>query len=172
MKLKIFTKTRFLATVCCLITIALTNSAFANGKPHHKHHKRIYGLTTISSNYSAAETLERLQSAILDRGLAVIAVIDHAANAANVGLELRPTTLILWGSATIGTQIMQSEQTVGIDVPLKFLVWENKKGDVHISYNTADFIQHRHRVRDNDDVFDTISGALESISTGAAGLDE
>lgn len=172
MKLNNFTIKRFLTTVCCLFIITLNSVASASGQHHHKHRAHIYGLKTIESSFSAAETSLRLQSAIQSRGLTVMAVIDHAANAASVGMELRPTTLILWGNAAVGTQIMQSAQTVGIDAPLKFLVWETADGKVVISYNTAGFMKHRHRVQDKDEFFDIIAGALAGISAGAAGAVE
>lgn len=172
MKLNILTTRRFVTTVGCLFVIALSSVASASGQHHHKHRNSIYGLKTIESSFSAGETSQRLQAAILSRGLTVMAVIDHAANAANVGMELRPTTLILWGNAAVGTQIMQSAQTVGIDAPLKFLVWETEDGDVLISYNTAGFMKHRHRVHNKDEFFDLIAGALAGISAGAAGVVE
>ena len=80
------------------------------------------GLTTIRSSYAPEETINRLEAEIKARGMTVFAHIDHAAGAAGVGLSLRPTDVLLFGNARGGTPLMQSIQTIGIDLPLKMLV--------------------------------------------------
>src|SRR5262245_9858627 len=78
------------------------------------------GLTSIQSSFGPKETMERGEARIQARGLNVFARIDHAAGSAEVGLPLKPTELIIFGNARGGTPLMQSVQTVGIDLPLKF----------------------------------------------------
>ena len=80
------------------------------------------GLTTIKSSYGPKETMERLEAAVKAKGPTVFARIDHAAGAAEVRLSLRPTELLIFGNAKGGTPLMQADQTVGIDLPLKALV--------------------------------------------------
>jgi uncharacterized protein (DUF302 family) len=85
----------------------------------------IKGLTSTQSRFGPKETMDRLETEIQARGLNVFARIDHAAGAAEIGLTLTPTELIIFGNARGGTPLMQSAQTVGIDLPLKILVWQD-----------------------------------------------
>lgn len=87
--------------------------------------------TTSQSDFSA--TLQRLTAAIEKRELRVFAVIDHAAGAASVGETLRPTTLVIFGNPAGGTPMMQSAQTMGFDLPLKALVWDDAAGATHLA---------------------------------------
>src|SRR5438067_12484517 len=93
------------------------------------------GLTTNPSRFGPKETMDRLVAEINAKGMNVFARIDHAASAAEVGLTLRPTELIIFGNARGGTPLMQSVQTVGVDLPLKALVWQDAVGKTWISYN-------------------------------------
>jgi uncharacterized protein (DUF302 family) len=102
------------------------------------------GLTTIRSRFGPKETMDRLQAEIRAKGMTVFARIDHAARAAEVGLTLRPTELIIFGNARGGTPLMESVQTVGIDLPLKALVWEDAGGETWLSYNEPSWIAQRH----------------------------
>jgi uncharacterized protein (DUF302 family) len=86
------------------------------------------GLTTIQSSYGPEETMNRLEAEVRARGLTVFAQIDHAAGAAAVGLSLRPTELLIFGSAGGSTPLMEIAQTIGIDLPLKALVWQDASG--------------------------------------------
>ena len=87
------------------------------------------GLTSIRSRFGTKETMDRLEAAIRAQGMTVFARINHATGAAEAGLQLRPTELIMFGNARGGTPLMQSAQTVGIDLPLKALVWEDAPGN-------------------------------------------
>src|SRR5262244_3551669 len=93
------------------------------------------GLTTIPSSFGAKETMDRLEAEIKTKGMTVFARIDHAAGAAEVGLPLRPTELLIFGNAKAGTPLMQADQAIGIDLPLKALVFEDTAGKVWLSYN-------------------------------------
>src|SRR3979411_633473 len=110
------------------------------------------GLTSIRSNFGPKETMERLEGEIRVQGMTVFARIDHAAGAAEAGLELRPTELIIFGNARGGTPVMQSVQTVGIDLPLKSLVWEDASGTTWLSYNEPSWIAQRHGVANAEPV--------------------
>ncbi len=162
-RVTICTATLLALMVVAAILVAYPSAADAGHRP-----PRILGLRTISSDFSVDETTERLQDEITARGLGIFAVVDHGANADSVGLELPPTKLILFGSPTVGTLLMQSNQTIGIDLPLKILVWEDDRGRVLIGYNTAGFLRTRHRIFDQDQVFENIAAALEGIAQGAA----
>ena len=102
------------------------------------------GLITIKSAFGPEETEKRLEAEVKAKGLTVFAHIDHAAGAAAVGLPLRPTDLLIFGNAKGGTPLMQQTQTVGIDLPLKVLVWEDESGTTWLSYNAPDYLAQRH----------------------------
>jgi uncharacterized protein (DUF302 family) len=104
------------------------------------------GLTTVASAYDPATTRERLTAAIIARGMSVIASIDHAEAAAKVGLELRPTEVVMFGNPRAGTGLMQIAQTMGIDLPLKVLIWQDENGKTWLSYNEPRWLAERHGV--------------------------
>ena len=126
------------------------------------------GLTTIPSRFGPKETMDRLATEIQDKGMDVFARIDHATGAAEVGMTLRPTELIIFGNARGGTPLMQSVQTVGIDLPLKALVWEDASGKTLISYNEPSWIAQRHGIADAEPVVSKMTDLLSAITTTAA----
>jgi uncharacterized protein (DUF302 family) len=128
----------------------------------------IQGLTTIASNFAPNETMDRLETEIRTKGMEVFARIDHAAGAAEVELNLGPTELIIFGNARGGTPLMQSAQTVGIDLPLKVLVWEDTAGKTWLSYNEPSWVAQRHGVRNAEQVVSKMGAALSAIARKAA----
>jgi uncharacterized protein (DUF302 family) len=102
------------------------------------------GLTICSSNYGPKETMDRLVAAVMSRGMAILARIDHAAAAAKVDMELRPTEVVLFGNPRGGTPLMQAVQTMGIDLPLKALVWQDEGGKTWLAYNDPKWLAKRH----------------------------
>ena len=102
------------------------------------------GLITMPSSYGPKETMERLKAEAAAKGLTILARIDHTAGATQVGLQLRPTELLIFGNAKAGTPLMQSNQEVGIDLPLKALVWEDAEGKTWLAYNDPSWIAKRH----------------------------
>jgi uncharacterized protein (DUF302 family) len=128
----------------------------------------VEGLTTVPSRFGPKETMDRLATEIQAREMKVFARIDHAAGAAEVGLTLRPTELIIFGNARGGTPFMQSVQTVGIDLPLKVLVWEDAAGKTWLSYNEPSWIARRHGLRNAEQVVSKMGAALSAIARKAA----
>jgi uncharacterized protein (DUF302 family) len=126
------------------------------------------GLTSIRSRFGPKETMDRLEAEIRAQGMAVFARIDHAAGAAEVGLTLAPTELIIFGNARAGTPLMQSVQTVGIDLPLKALVWEDAAGITWLSYDEPSWIAQRHSVARAEPVVSKMAAALSAITRKAA----
>jgi len=102
------------------------------------------GLITVASGLSARETIDRLVGETSSRGLQLFARIDHAANAAHVGMQLRPAELVIFGNPQGGTPLMQDKQTAGIDLPLKVLVWEDEDGRAWLTYNHAAWLSRRY----------------------------
>jgi uncharacterized protein (DUF302 family) len=127
----------------------------------------IDGLTTIASSFGPKETMDRLEAEIRAQRKTVFARIDHAAGAAEVGLTLAPTELIIFGNARGGTPLMQSVQTVGIDLPLKVLVWQDTAGKTWLSYNEPSWIAQRHSVANAEQVVSKMAAALSALARTA-----
>ncbi len=104
------------------------------------------GLVQVASKYAVDETVKRLQSILAQKGLQVFAVVDHSGEAEKVGMKLRPTKLLIFGSPKAGTPLMVAAPTLAIDLPLKTLVWLDDSGKVWVSYNSPEYLQERHGV--------------------------
>jgi uncharacterized protein (DUF302 family) len=126
------------------------------------------GLATLRSSHAPKETVTRLAAAIKAKGMSVFARIDHAAGAAEVGLVLRPTGVLIFGNAKAGTPLMQSVQTIGIDLPLKILVWQDHSGNTWLSYNDPAWLAKRHGLGcDVEPTVTAMSAALEAVARTA-----
>jgi uncharacterized protein (DUF302 family) len=126
------------------------------------------GLITIPSSFGPKETMDRLEAEIKAKGLTVFARVDHAAGAAAVGMSLRPTELLIFGNAKGGTPLMQENQEVGIDLPLKALVIADAAGRVWLSYNDPHWIAKRHGLGATvAPAVDAMAKALNAVSTTA-----
>jgi uncharacterized protein (DUF302 family) len=127
------------------------------------------GLTTLRSNHGPKDTMDRLEAAVTTRGMTIFARIDHAAGAADAGLSLRPTELLIFGNAKAGTLLMQAAQSIGIDLPLKALVWQDASGDTWISYNDPSWLANRHTLAgDIAAVIGNMATALKAVANEAA----
>ena len=126
------------------------------------------GLITIRSAFGPEETMSRLEAEVKAKGLTVFAHVDHAAGANEVGLPLRPTDLLIFGNAKGGTPLMQAEQTIGIDLPLKALVWQDASGVTFLSYNDPHFLARRHGLGEaTRATIEALSGALKAVTSKA-----
>jgi len=126
------------------------------------------GLISLRSNYAPKETMNRLETEIKANGLSVFARIDHAAGAAQVGLSLPPTELVIFGNAKGGTPLMQAVQTIGIDLPLKALVWQDASGTTWLSYNDPNWLAKRHGLRrEGDATVRAMAAALDAMAKAA-----
>ncbi len=121
------------------------------------------GLIAIKSPFAAKETMNRFEENAKQRGLSVFARIDHAAGAAKIGKTLRPTEVLIFGNPQGGTPFMECAQTIGIDLPLKALVWEDAQGQVWLGYNDPDFLARRHGVPQCPPVI-SLSKALSGLA--------
>jgi uncharacterized protein (DUF302 family) len=126
------------------------------------------GLITVRSNFGPEDTMNRLEAGVRAKGLTIFAHIDHAAGAEEVGLTLRATDLLIFGNAKGGTPLMQVEQTTGIDLPLKALVWQDESGTTWLSYNDPVYIAGRHGLGHNVDAsIHVLAAALGAIASAA-----
>ena len=126
------------------------------------------GLITQRSGFGPEETMRRLEAEVTAKGLTVFAHVDHALGAQAVGLPLRPTDLLIFGNAKGGTPLMQAVQSIGIDLPLKALVWQDEAGVTWLSYNDPAYLAHRHGLDDKTrPVVEALSGALKALTAKA-----
>src|SRR6185436_13957376 len=102
------------------------------------------GLVDLPSNHSVDETVEKLKGILQAKGITLFALVDHSGEAAKVGMKMRPTKLLIFGSPKAGTPLMLAAPSSAIDLPLKILVWEDGQGKVWISYNSPQYLQKRH----------------------------
>jgi uncharacterized protein (DUF302 family) len=127
----------------------------------------VEGLTTIKSSHSAQETMKRLEAAVTAKGLTVFARIDHAAGAVEAGLSLRPTEVLIFGNAKGGTPLMEAVQTIGIDLPLKALVWLDASGETWLSWNDPAWLATRHGLSGSDAVAGKLAAVLADVAKSA-----
>ena len=122
------------------------------------------GLVAVKSPHSAKATMDKLEDVVKQRGLNMFARIDHAAGASKIGKTLRPTELLIFGNPQGGTPFMECAQSVGIDLPLKALVWEDAAAQVWLGYNDAAFLAQRHAAAQ--------CPAVENLRKALAGMAE
>jgi uncharacterized protein (DUF302 family) len=124
------------------------------------------GLITHPSQFGPAETMDRLAAAVAERGMAVLARIDHAAAAAKVGMQLLPTQVLIFGNPRAGTPLMEVAQTMGIDLPLRALVWQDEAGATWLGYNDPAWLGERHGAVVPATI-DAMAAALAAVSQAA-----
>jgi len=125
------------------------------------------GVIRIKSMHSVTATVDNLESALKSKGMTIFKRVSHSAGAAKVGLELRPTELMIFGNPKVGTPLMQCQQLAALDLPQKALVYEDEDGQVWFAYNDPEYIANRHNITGCDDVVGKISKALFNFSRAA-----
>ena len=132
---------------------------------------RVPGMTIAQSAMSFEDTWDTLVATLdANPNIGIVATLDHAANAANAGLDLLPTREVFFGNPNLGTPIMQEAQSAGIDLPQKMIVWEDARGRVFVGYNHPDYLAARHGVGAVT-TLPTIEGALAAIAGIATNTD-
>ena len=129
------------------------------------------GLISKPSPHPVPVTLDRLVAALESRGITVVTRWSHDAGAARVGIELRPTELLIFGNPALGTHFFTSAQTAGIDLPMKALAWEDAEGRVWLTYNDPGYIAGRHGIADRDEIVDKMRSALDALTDQAVAPD-
>jgi uncharacterized protein (DUF302 family) len=124
-------------------------------------------LVTLPSAQGATETVERLKSLLAQKTIRVFADIDHAAGAKAVGLPLRPTRLLIFGNALAGTPLMQSRQSIGLDLPLRVLVWEDEAGKVWLTYRNPSVLAKHHSITDRAEAVAALDAGLAALTRAA-----
>jgi uncharacterized protein (DUF302 family) len=147
---------RFLAAVMLAMLMSMTAGA--------AHAEMI----RVESAHDVLTTVARMENEIQDRGLRLFLKLPHHEGAAEAGEELRPTVLLLFGNPRLGSALMQTEQTMGIDLPIRALVWLDHAGEVWIGYEQPADMAARHGVPADHPVIVRMTGALAAISSAAA----
>ncbi len=125
------------------------------------------GMVNIKSAYDVTTTADRLETALGKKGMTVFTRINHAEGAMSVGMQLRPTELIIFGNPKVGTPLMQCSHSVAMDLPQKALVWQDAKGQVWFSYNDPTWLVGRHNISGCNEVLKRVSSALINFATAA-----
>ena len=129
----------------------------------------VAGLVVKQSKYGVTETLDRLEKALTEKGITIVTRWNHAEKANDVDIPLRPTELLIFGNPKLGSQLFTSQQTAGIDLPLKALAWEDAAGKVWLGYNDPQYIADRHHIADRAEVVAKMTGALNKLTDMATG---
>ena len=125
------------------------------------------GLILRKSSHGPKDTMDRLTASVTAHGMTVFARVDHAAGAAEAGMVLRPTELLIFGNARGGTPLMLAAQTLGIELPLKALVYQDDLGRTWIATNDPHWLAARHGVTDQEKILAALTGALETVTKEA-----
>ncbi len=126
------------------------------------------GMINVKSQYPVKETSDRFETILNKKGMTVFKRINHAEGAAGVGIDLRPTEVIIFGNPKVGSPLMQCAQSAAIDLPQKALVWQDEDGVTWISYNDPAYLKQRHAIEGCDAVLTKVSGALSKLTAAAA----
>lgn len=148
--------------VVILGVMFFSTAVFADG-----HMMKENGMISKKSHHSVKVTLDRLEAALKKKGIGVALRWSHDAKGKSVGIPLRPTELLMFGNPKLGTHMFTSNQTAGIDLPLKALAWEDEKGQVWLTYNDPAYVANRHNIKDRAEVLKKMTGALDKLSTAA-----
>ena len=127
------------------------------------------GMISKKSHYSVKVTLDKLENVLRKKGITIVTRWSHDAGAKKVGIPLRPTELLIFGNPKMGSHFFTSNQTAGIDLPMKALAWKDKKGQVWLTYNDPTYIANRHSIGDRPKIVKKMTGALNKLTNVATG---
>lgn len=144
--------------IAIYITVLMMLSAVAHGDD---------GLIHVKSAHDVATTADRLEKVLAAKGMKLFIRINHAQAASGVGADLRPTELIVFGNPKVGSPLMACNQTAGIDLPQKALIWEDARGQVRLSYNNPKYMEKRHGLTECAQVISKVTNALANFAQAA-----
>lgn len=124
----------------------------------------------MPSQFSVAETGDRIEALLGERPLTLFARIDHAANAASVDKTLLPTQVLIFGNPSAGTPLMECSRTVAIDLPQKMLIWQDDDSQTWLAYNNPSYLMDRHNLAGCEQNIEMIGKALQSLAVAASGV--
>ena len=127
------------------------------------------GMISKKSHYSVKVTLDKLENVLRKKGITIVTRWSHDAGAKKAGIPLRPTELLIFGNPKLGSHFFTSNQTAGVDLPMKALAWKDKKGQVWLTYNDPTYIANRHSIGDRPKIVKKMTGALNKLTNVATG---
>lgn len=127
------------------------------------------GMISKKSKFSVKVTLDRLENVLRKKGIKIATRWSHDKGAKGAGIALRPTELLIFGNPKIGSHFFTSNQTAGIDLPMKALAWKDKNGQVWLTYNDPAYIANRHGINDRAEIKKKMTGALNKLTNVATG---
>jgi uncharacterized protein (DUF302 family) len=148
--------------VLAIMGVSFFGAGLAQADQHNKN-----GMISKKSAHSVKETLDRLEAVLKKKGIGIALRWNHSEKGAAVGIPLRPTELLMFGNPKLGTHMFTSEQTAGIDLPMKALAWEDEKGQVWLTYNDPAYIAKRHGITDRAETVAKMTGALDKLTNAA-----
>lgn len=122
------------------------------------------GLISVKSAYDVKTTADRLENVLKEKSVNVFVRINHAQGAQSVGQTLRPTELIVFGNPQLGTPLMQCNQKIAIDLPLKALIFEDEKSQVWFIYNDLKYLASRHSIEGCEEVLNKMQQSLAAFA--------
>ncbi len=125
------------------------------------------GVIKIKSTHSVTETINKLEAVLTKKGMTIFKRVDHTAGAKKVGLQLRPTELLIFGNPKVGTPLMQCSQTAALDLPQKALAYKDKNGQVWLVYNDPAYMAKRHDLKNCDAAVQKVTNALAKFASMA-----
>ena len=143
----------YLSGFLVVYLVAVVSSAYADSHPNTP-------MITKKSAHSVPVTLDRFTNVLKSKGITIFARINHSGGAEKVGLKLRPTEILLFGNPKLGTPLMQADRKIGVDLPMKVLVWQDDKGDVWLGYLAPSYLKSKYAINNRDKVFNVMTNAL------------
>lgn len=141
-----------------ILGVLFASSAYAGGDS---------GLVVKKSAFSVKVTLDRLENVLKKKGITIVTRWSHDAGAKKAGIPLRPTELLIFGNPKLGSHMFTSNQTAGIDLPMKALVWKDAKGQVWLAYNDPQYVANRHGISNRPKIVKKMTGALKKMTDKA-----
>jgi uncharacterized protein (DUF302 family) len=147
------------ALYCVFTLFALPATALASADD---------GVVKVKSIYSMEETVSRLKQDVASKGIMFFNEVNQSKLAADAGIKLRPSTLLVFGNPALGSHFITSNPQAGLDWPVRLLVQQDDKGDVWAIYTDFDWIARRHGIKDREQQFKMASGVIQSICSSVA----
>jgi uncharacterized protein (DUF302 family) len=145
------------------VAVALVVSSIIMARPNDHD-----GIVRVKSAYTLDETIDRIKKDIADKGIRFFSEIDQSKLAADAGIKLRPSTLLVFGNPPLGTQFITSNPNAGLDWPVRLLVTQEDDGSVWTVYSDFGWIARRHGIRNRDAQFKMASQVIASITSSVA----
>jgi uncharacterized protein (DUF302 family) len=151
-----------------LVPITLALAPVASGAESPSQQLLENGIVRVKSGYSLGKTIDRIRQDVTSKGIMFFFAVDQSKLAADAGINLRPSTLLVFGNPALGSQFMTSNPLAGIDWPVRLLVVEDEQGDVWAVYNDFAYLARRHGITDRDAAFQKASEVIASVTSSVA----